>query len=96
MAADATSATVLDDGQFGWIDLSIDEAVERGTAVEQLREARDLRFATDLRPHSHPYLMMAQVRATETESGTIDVGESKTLHGTPPSRDLRIDFFFAT
>jgi hypothetical protein len=59
------------------IDLPIDEAVERGTAVEELREARDLKFATDFRTHSHHYLMMRQVRATETESGPIDVGDSK-------------------
>lgn len=77
IAAETTSATILDHGQFGWLDLPIDKAVKRGTAVEELRETRDLKFATDFRPHSHHYLMMRQVRATETESGTIDVGDSK-------------------
>jgi hypothetical protein len=43
-------------------------------AVEDLREKNALKFAGDFRPHSHHYMVMKQIRATPTESGTIEVG----------------------
>lgn len=76
-AAESSSAITLDGGQFGWVDLPVEKAVARGIAVEELRETRGLKFATDFRPHSHHYLMMAKVRAAKTESGTIVVGDSR-------------------
>lgn len=51
--------------------------VELGTAVEHLRDEQKLKFATDFRPHSHHYQMMSQVRAADTESGTLNVGGAK-------------------
>jgi hypothetical protein len=98
-AAKATSAPALEDGHFGWLDFPIDQVVERGTALEELREARNLKLAADFRPHSHHYLMMTQIRATDTESGTIEVGGAKmcgfmTTWGDgvfPVERDLDAD-----
>ncbi|MBS1809469.1 MAG: hypothetical protein JST84_15020 [Acidobacteria bacterium] len=62
---------------YGWIDLSVEEAVERGTKVEEYCEKHGLRIAADFRPHSHHYEVMKQVRATPTESGVIEVGGAK-------------------
>jgi len=73
-AATETSANKLGDGAFGWNDLPVDEAVERGTELERLRDQREWRYATDFRPHSHHWRVMEQVRTSGTESGTITVG----------------------
>jgi hypothetical protein len=65
------------DDEWGWVDLPVQEAVQLGLAVEDLREKNSLKFAGDFRPHSHHYMVMKQVRATSTESGTIEVGGAK-------------------
>jgi hypothetical protein len=71
--AEAVGAPATDEG-YGWIDLDVAECITRGTRAEELKAARGWRLATDFRPHSHHYLALAQLRATPTESGTIDVG----------------------
>jgi hypothetical protein len=58
---------------FGWTDLPGMEAIEKAEAVVALRTPQR-KFALDFRPHSHAYQLMAQVRATETESGQVEVG----------------------
>lgn len=62
------------DGVFGWTDLPVDEAARLGIQVEKLRDERDWHFVTDFRPHSHHWQAMKQVRATDTASGTVNVG----------------------
>lgn len=71
--AEAIDAPPTDEG-YGWVDLAIDECVARGTRAEEVKAERGWKLATDFRPHSHHYLALAQVRATPTESATIDVG----------------------
>ena len=71
--AAAIDAPAIDEG-YGWIDLDIVECITRGTRAEELKAARGWRLATDFRSHSHHYLALAQLRATPTASGTIDVG----------------------
>jgi hypothetical protein len=73
-----TGAPQIGEGSYGWEDLPVREAAERGTRVEELREQRGLKFATDFRPHSDHYRVMKQVRASATESGTIEVGGART------------------
>ena len=67
----------LGDDEFGWVDLPVDEAVERGTAAEALRDQRGIKVATDFRPHSHHHQVMQQVRSSPTESGVVSVGKAK-------------------
>lgn len=62
---------------YGWIDLPIEEIVEHGLKVEELIKDQGLKMATDFRPHSHHYQAMKQVRATDTESGVVEVGGAK-------------------
>jgi len=71
--AAAIDAPAIDEG-YGWIDLAVDECVARGRRAEELKAEQRWKLATDFRPHSHHYLGLAQVRASPTESGTIDVG----------------------
>jgi helicase-like protein len=69
------SAPALGSSQFGWMDLPVEEAVERGLPVEKLRETRaDLKFATDFRPHSHHFRLLEQARDSPTESGVLELG----------------------
>jgi hypothetical protein len=56
---------------FGWTDLPVAEAARRADAVHALGDANRWRFACDLRPHSHHFQLLAQIRATETGSGTV-------------------------
>jgi hypothetical protein len=72
--ARATGAADLGNGQWGWVDLPVRETVQRGIAVEEMRDQNSYKLATDFRPHSHHFLVMRQVRATPTESGTVEVG----------------------
>lgn len=71
------NAGQLEEGAFGWRDLPVKDAARRGTEVEDLRGREKLKFATDFRPHSHHYLLMKQVRASKTESGVVELGNSK-------------------
>lgn len=75
--AGRTEANHLSDDHWGWVDLPIREAVQRAFAIEELREKHAFRFGGDFRPHSHHYMIMKQVRATSTESGTIELGGAK-------------------
>jgi len=61
---------------WGWLDLPVDEAMERGRKAELLMEERELKLATDLRPHSHHYQVLEQMRSTPTVSGTLKVGRA--------------------
>jgi hypothetical protein len=72
-AAAALSAPLTPEGVHGWLDLTVAEAAERARAVEAL----GLTLAIDFRPHSHHYQLMAQVRASQTESGSINVGGAR-------------------
>ncbi len=58
--------------QFGWLNLPLDDALERGQGVEAARGA-DRKFATDFRPHTHHWQVMRDVRSSPTESGVLEL-----------------------
>jgi len=80
---DAQAAAALHDApevapdEYGWVDLPLDEAVERGVAVEESREREEWMFAGDFRPHSHHYDVLRKMRASEAGAGVIEVGGAK-------------------
>ncbi|MCE9575707.1 MAG: DUF2185 domain-containing protein [Deltaproteobacteria bacterium] len=76
IVAGRLKAAELGDRVFGWRDLPVDDAVDRGTAVEQLRDHERLKLATDFRPHTHDYQLMEQVRSSATESGVVRLGDA--------------------
>jgi len=65
---------LAEDEIYGFVDRPIAEASAIGLELHALREAGELRFAYDFRPHTHPYFLLAQIRASEEEAGVIDVG----------------------
>jgi hypothetical protein len=64
----------LDKQTFGWIDRPVEEAVQLGVTSEQTALEKQFEVRGDFRPHSHQYLTMQQVRKSETESATLQVG----------------------
>jgi hypothetical protein len=66
-------APSLKDEGFGWTDISEEVALERGAAIENYRERKGLKFATDYRPHSHHWQVMKETRSSSTESGMTEI-----------------------
>ncbi|MFI7074788.1 hypothetical protein [Micromonospora sediminicola] len=69
-----------DEGSYGWTDLPLRSALRRATTVQAWRDAEPGRkLAVDFRPHSHHWEVMRQVRASDTESGTLALGDAQIL-----------------
>lgn len=77
--AAAVSAPELEDGTFGWCDRPVDEVIGLGTRAEQVKAEKGWLLATDFRPHTQHYLLLAQARAAATGSGTTTLGDSTML-----------------
>ncbi|MBU2669168.1 hypothetical protein KOI35_37210 [Actinoplanes bogorensis] len=70
----------IDDSTYGWVDLPVRDAYERGLAVEERHnQPGGPKFAYDFRPHSHHWEVMALVRASEHEAGVITVAGADVL-----------------
>ncbi|HVV83447.1 MAG TPA: hypothetical protein VHE35_10265 [Kofleriaceae bacterium] len=80
--AAAIDAPAAGDGEYGWRDLAVDEAVRRGTEAEAKQEEHGWKLATDFRPHSHHWQALELARAAASQAATIDV------------EDLRVCLFF--
>jgi len=63
--------------EFGWRDLPRDQAEALFVALERVQLERGWRMAMDFRPHSHHHAILEQMRTTETQSGTLDVGRAR-------------------
>lgn len=68
-----------EDGVRGWTGLAVAEAMEKAVAVQSWKEETGRRMMVDFRPHSHHWQVMRQVRASEVEAGTVDVGDARLL-----------------
>jgi hypothetical protein len=69
-----------DEGSYGWTDLPVDLAAEYAMTVQAWKdEVPGRKLGLDFRPHSHHWRVMARVRASATESGTITVGGAEIL-----------------
>ena len=55
------------------------DAAELAIKVDEWRERNKRGLAVDLRPHSHHYYVMRQVRPSDTESGVIEVGGADVM-----------------
>lgn len=76
----APLTTPGDGGSYGWTDLPVRSAVRRAMTVQSWRDAEPgRRLAMDFRPHSHHWQVMRQVRASDTESGTLRLGTAQIL-----------------
>ncbi|MER7000359.1 hypothetical protein [Streptomyces sp. NPDC000410] len=68
-----------EDGVRGWTGLAMSEAIEKARAVQSWKEETGRRMMVDFRPHSHHWQVMRQVRASEFEAGTVDIGDARLL-----------------
>jgi hypothetical protein len=76
----ATRTGTPGDDHYGWLNLPLREAYAKALALTDRRNTEpDRRFAFDFRPHSHHWQVMADVRASEKEAATIDVGGARIM-----------------
>jgi hypothetical protein len=77
--AEKFAANRIEDNAFGWKDLDVDDAEKRVDEVRSFIERNKLLAATDYRPHSHHYVLMQQVRASERfyGSGEVVLGDAR-------------------
>jgi hypothetical protein len=75
-AKEAKAPKLREDGGtvYGWENLPDAEARRKGGLVWRAKEKNKWMLALDYRPHSHHWEVMRQVRASATESGTVEVG----------------------
>ncbi|WP_405724653.1 hypothetical protein OG607_19415 [Streptomyces sp. NBC_01537] len=86
-AADEVAATFAapelgepgEEGVRGWTGLALPEAIEKARALLRWKEETGRRMAVDFRPHSHHWQVMRQIRASEAEAGTVDIGDVRLL-----------------
>jgi hypothetical protein len=79
-ALNAPEITTAGDQGSGWLDLSLDDAVTRGQAVlDWVGADSERKLMVDLRPHSHHWRVMREVRASPTSSGVTEVGGARIL-----------------
>jgi hypothetical protein len=66
-------APALEDDEYGWKDLLVDDAVELARKVEQTTRTRDYTLASEIRPHSHHGLILDQFRTSPSQSAMLDL-----------------------
>ena len=67
----ATQDPLLGNDVFGWVDLGLERAREVVPEIGRMKEAGELKFAADVRPHSHHHQILRQTVNSPTESGSI-------------------------
>ncbi|GAA3782607.1 hypothetical protein [Streptomyces chiangmaiensis] len=83
-AATAFGAPALgepgEDGIMGWTGLAVGDAVRKARALMAWQDADPRRrMRVDLRPHSHHWQVMREVRASAVEAGCVEVGGARML-----------------
>lgn len=68
-----------EDGVRGWTGLGVAEAMEKARALQRWKEETGRRMMVDFRPHSHHWQVMREIRASEVEAGTVEVGDARML-----------------
>ncbi|WP_330461517.1 hypothetical protein OIB37_34410 [Streptomyces sp. NBC_00820] len=68
-----------EDGVRGWTGMPVAEAVGKARALTNWKEETGRRMMVDFRPHSHHWQVMRQVRASDHEAGTVDIGDARLL-----------------
>jgi hypothetical protein len=76
----ATRTDTPGEDHYGWLNLPVREAYAKAVALNDRRKtASDRKFAFDFRPHSHHWRVMADVRASENATASIDVGGARIM-----------------
>lgn len=79
VASEVGAGSVRNAGEedlWGWLDLPLEEALERRARVRALR-SEEREFGLDFRPHTQHWELMRQVRGSPTDSGVLDLHGSR-------------------
>ncbi|MET9878568.1 hypothetical protein ABZZ36_28625 [Actinacidiphila glaucinigra] len=68
-----------EDGVRGWTALPVLEAMDRARALSRWKDETGRRMAVDFRPHSHHWQIMREVRASQVEAGSVELGDARVL-----------------
>ena len=71
-------APMIKDG-YGWTDLTVDEADKKADLAARYKAENKWLLATDLRPHSHHFHILAAARASATGAGTLELAGSRAV-----------------
>jgi hypothetical protein len=71
-------APALKEG-YGWTNLSVAEAEAKADLAARYKAENKWLLATDLRPHSHHFEILAAARASSVGAGTLALGDSQAL-----------------
>jgi hypothetical protein len=80
LVASAVGAPQLESGEYGWLNLPVEVAQERGLAVEGYSDEHSVKVAGEYRPHSDHWRVMTLTRTSETESATIELAGTKVCN----------------
>ncbi|MEV5703782.1 hypothetical protein [Actinoallomurus sp. NPDC052274] len=75
----ATRTGMPGEDNYGWLNLPVRDAYAKAIALHDRKMASDRKFAFDFRPHSHHWRVMADVRASENEAASIEVGGARIM-----------------
>jgi len=64
---------------FGWINLPVAEAEAKADRAAELKAEHKWLLATDLRPHSHHFEVLAAARASPSGAGVLEVGGARVM-----------------
>ena len=79
VAATWEAESTSEPGVYGWVGLPLDEAIAVVQDLTAQTNSTGHRVATDFRPHSDHYLMMAQLRGDEFALGSVDLDGSTAI-----------------
>lgn len=74
-----TTATELEGGQFGWMDVPLEDLKVLIQPVARAIDERNLRVAQDYRPHCNLERLNAQVRRGPPHAGTLTLAGSRVV-----------------
>lgn len=75
--ANKFKAPLIEGNIYGYVDKPLEEAAEIGMQVQKHLEHHHLVAACDFRPHSDHWRMLKALSEQETESGVIDLSDSR-------------------
>ncbi len=64
---------------YGWADLTVADAEDKGDKAARLKSENDWAFATDCRPHTHHYYALAEARASKHGAGTLELAGTQLM-----------------
>src|SRR5205823_6284599 len=64
---------------YGWTDLPVSDAEAKADYAARYKAENKWLLATDLRPHSHHFEILAAARASTVGAGTLALGNSQAL-----------------